>query len=45
MIIDEKSNRSVIGDTEISASASSVRVYAIQSREDIVIARAVRSLL
>ena len=43
--IDKKSNGSVSGDTEISASASSVRVYVIQSREDIVIARAVRSLI
>ena len=45
IFVDEKGNNSVIGDTEISLSAASVRVYVISSREDVVIARAVRSLL
>ena len=43
--VDERGNNSITGDTEISLSAASVRVYVIPSREDIVIARAVRTLL
>ena len=43
--VDEKGNNSVIGDTEISLCAASVRVYVVSSCEDVVIARVVRSLL
>lgn len=43
--VDEQRNHSVVGDTEISVSGASVRVRVIPSREDVVIARAVRSLL
>ncbi len=43
--VDERRNSAVVGDTEISLSGASVRVYVIPSGEDVVIARAVRSLL
>jgi acetate kinase len=43
--IDEAVNRSVTGDSTISASSSSVRVHVVPAREDVVVARAVRTLL
>ena len=38
-------NQATIGDGEVAASSSSVRVAVIVSREDLVIARAVRQTL
>jgi acetate kinase len=44
--VDEPLNRSVTGDdTKISATSSSVPVYVIPAREDVVVARGVRSLI
>jgi acetate kinase len=43
--VDEAMNRSVIGDARISASSSNVGVHVVHAREDVVVARAVRSLL
>ena len=43
--VDEALNKSADADTEISASSSSVRVHVVTAREDVVVARAVRSLL
>jgi acetate kinase len=43
--LDEALNRNAAGDTEISASSSSVCVHVISAREDVVVARAVRRLL
>jgi acetate kinase len=42
--VDEALNRTARGDTEISAPSSSVRVHVVSAREDIVVARAVRTL-
>jgi acetate kinase len=43
--IDEALNESADDDGEIGASSSSVRVHVVAAREDVVVARAVRSLL
>jgi len=43
--LDEAANEATSGDGEIAAAASSVRVVVIVSREDLVIARAVRQTL
>ena len=43
--LDEAANQATSGDGEIAAIASSVRVVVIVSREDLVIARAVRETL
>ncbi len=43
--LDEAANQATSGDGEIAAIASSVRVIVIVSREDLVIARAVRETL
>ena len=43
--IDEASNDATSGDGEIGAAGSSVRVMVVVSREDLVIARAVRQTL
>jgi acetate kinase len=43
--IDEAVNRGATGDSTISASSSSVRVHVVPAREDVVVARAVRTLL
>jgi len=42
--LDEAANGSAVGDTEVSASSSSVRVHIVTAHEDVVVARAVRSL-
>ncbi|HEY8724762.1 MAG TPA: acetate/propionate family kinase [Gaiellaceae bacterium] len=42
--LDESANASAGGDTEVSASSSSVRVHVVTAREDVVVARAVRGL-
>ena len=43
--LDQAANQATSGDSEIAAAASSVRVHVIVSREDLVIARAVRQTL
>lgn len=43
--LDEGANEVARGETDISLSESSVRVHVIPAREDIVVARAVRSRL
>ena len=43
--LDQAANQATNGDGEIAAAASSVRVVVIVSREDLVIARAVRQTL
>ena len=43
--LDQAANEATSGDGEIAAAASSVRVVVIVSREDLVIARAVRQTL
>jgi acetate kinase len=42
--LDESANASAGTDTEVSASSSSVRIHVVTAREDVVVARAVRSL-
>lgn len=42
--LDESANASAGGDAEVGASSSSVRVHVVTAREDVVVARAVRSL-
>jgi len=42
--LDETSNARAQGDAEIGASSSSVRVHVVTAREDVVVARAVRSI-
>ena len=42
--LDEDANESARGDSEISASSSSVRVHVVTAREDVVVARAVRGM-
>ena len=43
--LDQAANKAVSGDGEIAAAASTVRVVVIVSREDLVVARAVRRAL
>jgi acetate kinase len=43
--VDDPLNRAPDGDRDISAPAADVRTLVVQSREDIVIARAVRRLI
>ena len=43
--VDEALNRTAGSETQISATSSSVRVHVVAAREDVVVARAVRSLL
>ena len=43
--VDERVNRGVTGDTKISAASASVPVYVIPAREDVVVARGVRTLI
>jgi acetate kinase len=42
--LDEAANEGARGDNEVSASSSSVRVHVVTAREDVVVARAVRSV-
>jgi acetate kinase len=42
--LDKRANASAHGDCEISTTTSRVRVHVIAAREDVVVARAVRSL-
>jgi acetate kinase len=42
--LDESANNRADGDAEVGASSSSVRVHVVTAREDVVVARAVRSV-
>jgi acetate kinase len=42
--LDESANERADGDVEIGASSSSARVHVVTAREDVVVARAVRSV-
>ncbi len=43
VVLDEEANRHARGETEIAVSSSRVRVTVVPSREDVVVARAVRA--
>jgi acetate kinase len=42
--LDDSANNRADGDAEVGASSSSVRVHVVTAREDVVVARAVRSV-
>lgn len=44
IVLDEAANNELRGEAEIAAPASAVRVHVVAAREDVVVARAVRSL-
>jgi acetate kinase len=44
LVLDDAANADVKDDAEIHASASTVRVHVVRSREDVVVARAVRAV-
>jgi len=45
VVIDDAANDGLSGEADIAASTSSARVHVVTAREDVVVARAVRSLL
>jgi acetate kinase len=45
VVLNDAANRGLSGEADIAASSSSVRVHVVTAREDVVVARAVRSLL
>jgi acetate kinase len=44
-VIDERANATASGDVDISGTDASVRVLVVTAREDLVIARAARTLI
>jgi acetate kinase len=42
--LDENANERADGDVEVAASSSSIRIHVVTAREDVVVARAVRSV-
>jgi acetate kinase len=42
--LDENANERADGDAEVGASSSSIRIHVVTAREDVVVARAVRSV-
>jgi acetate kinase len=42
--LDGSANERADGDTEVGVSSSSIRIHVVTAREDVVVARAVRSV-
>jgi acetate kinase len=45
VVVDEARNDAARGDAQIDSSSSSVRVHVVSAREDVMVSRAVRSVL